>query len=523
MKGGKTRRRVLSVLLGAGIVALLALLAACGSGGGAGYQLDGVVQAVDGQQVVLTLDDGSKVRLDTEKQADDARKMIGEEVKCKVKAGEDRPKLIDIEKVGAPTTMPGLQVMAEDFHFSGVVESTGIDAIVIGGKTFKVNAATILDQGLVTGVVAEAQFIMLSDGGLMATEVSTKAPDEAAASQAQPGEGVAEDYTLTGVIGSITANELMLGGKTFEIDAVTVLDQGLKPGVMARVEFVIQADGSLLALQVETDAPEVTEAKQEDYTANGPIQAMDMYSVTVDGRKFMIDGTTRLDKGLAQGVLVEIEFVIKPDGSMLATQVETSGIDEGTNLYFAGPIQSMSPTAWVIGGKTFAVNAVTQLDQGLGVGINANVEFVTRPDGSFLSVHIENTGFKFIGMVQAIAPNAYTIGGRVFTTNANTLVDQGLKVRKLVQVSFLIQPDGSLLALQIKIPKTKVTGFTFKGVVQSLTATSMVATGQAFDVIPTTVLGVGVATGVEVNVVFDIKPGNILSAISVQNAKAAQK
>lgn len=36
-------------------------------------------------------------------------------------------------------------------------------------------------------------------------------------------------------------------------------------------------------------------------------------------------------------------------------------------------------------------------------------------------------------------------------------------------------------------------------------------------------MGAGVATGVEVNVVFDIKPGNILSALSVENAKTAKK
>ncbi|MDZ4230335.1 MAG: DUF5666 domain-containing protein, partial [Dehalococcoidales bacterium] len=84
----------------------------------------------------------------------------------------------------------------------------------------------------------------------------------------------------------------------------------------------------------------------------------------------------------------------------------------------------------------------------------------------------------------------------------------------------VIQPGGSLLALQIKKPDTKVQAFTFKGIVQSLSATSMMVTGQTFQVSPATVIGAGVATGIEVVVTFDITPGNILSAISVQSAKA---
>ncbi|MBI2832163.1 MAG: hypothetical protein HYX79_07905 [Chloroflexi bacterium] len=417
-----------------------------------------------------------------------------------------------------PTPKPTLAPSSfEDFHLIATIESIGTDTWTIGGKKFKVGANTILDKGLAVGVEANVEFNLLPDGTMLATSIETPGADD-----------IAENFSLTGVIGSISANQLVLGGKMFKIDANTMLDNGLKTGVLARVEFKMQADGSLLALEIETDAPDTLTAGTplepgENFTAGGPIQAMDSVSVTVDGRKFAIDGNTILDSGLAPGVLVRVEFVIKPDGTLLAKEVETSGIDEGVNLYFAGPIQSIGPIAWVVGGKIFAVTATTQFDEGLAVGINANVEFIIKLDGSFQAVHIENSGFKFIGMVQAIAPDAYAVSGHIFKTNANTLIEKGLKIGKLVQVDFIIQPDGSLLALQIKVPKTKVQAFTFKGVVQSLSATSIVVTGQTFQVYPTTVIGAGVAAGIEVNVTFDIKPGNILAAISVQNAKVAQK
>ncbi len=528
MKREKIRFRTLLTSLTVGAVSIGLLLSACQTSATT-RDIEAVVQAVDGQKVVLTLDDGSKVRIEAKKLVDDAKNMIGAEVKARVKVSDDSPELIKIEKVSEQTVsmIPGLQASPEDFHFGGVIESMGTDTWTIGGKAFKVNAATIKDNGLAVGVIAQTEFIMLADGSLLATKVETDADDNIVLAQGQPVSQIAEDFSLAGVIGSISANQLVLGGKTFKMDANTLRDQGLMAGILAKVEFVVQADGSFLALEVETDAPATAIpgkpiTRQEDYTAGGPIQSMEKGFVMVDGRKFIVDASTKLDSGLSPNVLVKVEFVIKPDGTLLATEIETAGIDEGLNLYFAGPIESMSPTAWTIGGKSFAVIPTTQFDQGLALGINANVEFTIKPDGSFQAVHIENTGFRFIGMVQAIAPDAISIGGRIFKTNANTLVDQGLKVRKLAQVEFLIQPDGTLLALQVKVPKIKTLGFTFKGVMQSTTATSMAVTGQTFQIDPTTIVGAGVAAGTEVNIVFDIKPGNILSAISVQNAKVAQ-
>lgn len=503
---GKTGLRTALTLIMAAAVSLTLVLAACGSGA-ATEEIDAVVQGVDGGEIILTLDDGTRLHVEAETKADDARGMIGEKVTAKIEVGDDNPKLVEIQKSSTSSSiMPG----PEDYHFIGAVESIGAEAWIVGGKTFKVNSATMLDTGLAVGVEADVEFILLTDGTKLATKIETPASDDTVG-----------DYSATGVITSLTATEVVLGDRSFKIDANTMLDNGLAVGVMARVEFVTQADGSFLAKEVETDAP--ASAAGEDFTAGGPIQSMDSTSLMVDGRKFAINASTILDSGLSQSVLVRVEFVIQPDGSLLAKSVETAGIDEGANLYFAGPIQSISPTAWVIGGKTFAVTPATMLDEGLAVGINANVEFIIKADGSFEAVHIEDSGFELIGMVQAIAPDAYAVGGHIFKTNAYTAIERGLKVGKLVQVKFIIQPGGSMLALQIKKADTKVQAFTFKGIVQSLSTTALTVTGQTFQLSPATAIGAGVTTGTEVVVTFDIQAGNVLKAISVQSAKAVRK
>ncbi|MBI2871584.1 MAG: hypothetical protein HYY00_00145 [Chloroflexi bacterium] len=490
------------------------------SGREAEHEIRGKLQAVDGKQAVIALDDGSKVRVEVEKSSGDLEEMVGEDVRVKIEAGDDNPKLAEIEKSSDDALdIPGLEATPEDFHFSGAIESMGADAWVVGGKTFSVNAATMLDQGLAMGVAAEVEFIMLSDGSLLATQIETPASDDALTGTGE----VAEDFSLTGVIQSLTADQVVIGDKSLRMDANTVLDMGLGVGMLARAEFVVQADGSLLALEVETDTPGLAELEQENFTATGPLESMQSGMVMVDGRSFKTDATTILDNGLAQGVLVKVEFELLPDGTMHALEVETTGIDEGTDLYFSGVIQSMGASAFVIGGKTFTVDAATVLDQNLAVGVLVNVQFVVQPDGSLRALEIEDTGFEFTGLLQVVSPNAYTIGGRTFQVGAATLIDRGLKVRKLAKVHFTMQPDGSFLALEIKTVKSKVQGFSFKAVVQSMSATSLVASGQTFQIDATTTIGAGVAVGIEVDVHFDIKPGGTLVALSVQKAGVTKK
>ena len=62
----------------------------------------------------------------------------------------------------------------------------------------------------------------------------------------------AEDFKLSGVIQSKGADSWVIGGYTFKVDSNTVLDSGLNVGVTARVEYVVLADGSWRATEIQT-------------------------------------------------------------------------------------------------------------------------------------------------------------------------------------------------------------------------------------------------------------------------------
>ncbi len=65
-------------------------------------------------------------------------------------------------------------------------------------------------------------------------------------------EGVIEDLHLA----PDGTGWVVIGGRTILIDENTDLDEGLAVGADADVDFVVLPDGTLLATQIEVDAPD---------------------------------------------------------------------------------------------------------------------------------------------------------------------------------------------------------------------------------------------------------------------------
>jgi hypothetical protein len=125
----------------------------------------------------------------------------------------------------------------EDERFAGVIETIGADSWKIGGRTFKVNAATALDDGLIVGAKARVEFITLADGSQLATEIET---DEA-------------DERFSGIVENITATSWVVGGKTFKITGDTRVDSDIKVGSKVRVRFTALVDGTMQATRIQED------------------------------------------------------------------------------------------------------------------------------------------------------------------------------------------------------------------------------------------------------------------------------
>ncbi|GEM_PF-1956612 len=239
-------------------------------------------------------------------------------------------------ETGAAEDKPKAGV-AEDLGFAGVVQSKTANTMVIGGKTFKVDQATLLDAGLNQGAIAKVEFVTLPDGSLLAKKIETEAADDAA--KAKPSAaGVVEDFHFNGVIQTMGANTWMVSGRTFKVDAATMLDSGLKAGAMAKVEFITMPDGTAVATKIETsaigvgieDKPKQPVAGQpasqvlEDFNFSGIVASISPSAWVIGGRTFNMNQTTIIDTGVTLGVMVKVKFVVLPDGSTLATKIETA-------------------------------------------------------------------------------------------------------------------------------------------------------------------------------------------------------
>ncbi len=179
MRGKKSlcRRLLPAVVLTAG---LLLISTAC-AGEITTQDIQGILQAMEGQEMVIRLDDGTTVRItvETDQTAAEAQALLGEQVKLKVRSENGIRQLIEVERRGS-----------ED-HFSGVIQSMSADVWVIGGRDFQVNANTRLDEGLAAGVMVRVEAVVLLDGTLVATEIQTLNE---------------EDFKFSGVIESMDAD-----------------------------------------------------------------------------------------------------------------------------------------------------------------------------------------------------------------------------------------------------------------------------------------------------------------------------
>ena len=276
-------------LLGAMLIALPACQQASAE------DIKGLLQAVEGKEVVIKLDDGTVARITIKDDKSLARveDMVGKQVDASVRLRGGRQELERVEK----------RAKIEDQATSGAIEMINATTARIGGRDFKITATTELDGGLIAGANARVEFLTLPDGTLMATQIETDK----------------EVRKVRGGIDSISDDKLVIGGQNFHMDDTTHRSGGLTAGVMAHVEFV-DDNGVKHVTELE---PQV-----ENTHFVGTLQSMNEGYITVDGRTFKLNAATVLDNGLAVGVPVRLEFITMADGQLVATEVET---DENEN------------------------------------------------------------------------------------------------------------------------------------------------------------------------------------------------
>ena len=325
-------------------------------------EIQGLLEALEGRELVVKKDDGTTVRITAESTEDtaEAALLVGKPVTVQVRTEDDGDRELVI-----------LIQRGSDDHFSGVIQSIGAEEWVIGGRTFQIDENTMLDEGLAVGVMVEVESFSLPDGSLTARQIETRED---------------RDFQFSGEIRSMNDGVWVIGGRTFTVNDATALDEGLAVGVEARVEFITMADGTMLATEIETDEGD------DRNRFCGEIESMTEDWWVVGGRSFAVNDATRIDGDFTIGDVVRVRFAVIDD-VLLATRIQEESGGGGGEEEFVGEVQFIYADSWIIGGMTFAINATTRLEGDLAVGEDARVDFVMIDDSKLATrIRPESSG-----------------------------------------------------------------------------------------------------------------------------------
>ncbi|MBI5878653.1 MAG: hypothetical protein HZB53_13470 [Chloroflexi bacterium] len=170
----------------------------------------------------------------------------------------------------------------------------------------------------------------------------------------------------------------------------------------------------------------------------GTVEAVGANSLTVNGKAVTTDANTKFKPNVAAvvvGAMVEVDGVYQADLTILATEVEV----KQASGEFKGLIESFGATQWVVGGKTFVIDANTQIKGTPVAGRMAEVKYAKQPDGSLLALKIEVNSskprrFEFTGVLKAMGATEWKVGTRVVQVSPSTIIKGTPAVGRYVTV-----------------------------------------------------------------------------------------
>ena len=361
--------------------------------------------------------------------------------------------------------------------------------LVVRGFQIHVTAQTHIegeeDQQLTladlqVGMLVEVEARLRPNGQLLATKIEVKNETYV--------EVFHRKVEIKGFIRALSDSTLTVGGLTFQVTSLTRIygedDQSLSFADLQVGQFV-EVKGYfdlrhrlLFALEIK-----VEEIDEEEFELVGRIEAVGSDSLVVGGLTFRINDSTVIEDAwdrpltlgdLQVGMLVKIEALIQPDGTLLATEIKVRKAFHPV-VDVRGPIEALSDSTLTVAGMVFhARPGVYVIDaQGqqamlsdLQVGTVVRVRGVVHPDGTYWAMrirvltHADDQEVEFTGTIETLGTDSLVVAGVTVFVNANTQISghdgmpitlADLQTGQIVEVKATIQPGLSLVALEIKL------------------------------------------------------------------------
>jgi hypothetical protein len=298
---------------------------------------------------------------------------------------------VRIELQGLSEPLPQLdpQALAQGVSsFTGLVEQRQDDAWIISGTRILVNETTIVegDTGEAVGRIAQVSIIS-----------GTDAP-QAIGISLLGSEDVAMTPTITGVIDSVDGSKIRLAGRTFKLDASTVIDSGsfvMEPGVRARVESEcaeqVPGEGvcrgsELVANRIVLLAPE---GASETVTVEGVFQGQDDGAWIIAGVPIDFAPESPSLVTPPAGTTVKVTGSQQGEAIIVATAESVRPPEELGLVKLEGVVAQVDNNQWQIGPALFRTTAVTRIGGQLIPGARAVVWGLPNEDGSLEAIQVD--------------------------------------------------------------------------------------------------------------------------------------
>ncbi len=380
-------------------------------------------------------------------------------------------------------------------RFTGKVETlpstTGrIGDWVVSGRTIHVTDKTVLKQDkgqVMIGSLVLIEGLVQLDGSVLANTVEVK-NDFVTPNLRVHFRGVIESLPGT----TDFTGDWKVSGRTVQVSAETKVDtEGgkIEVGVNVEVSGILNSDGTVKALiiVVRGKSPVPGYVKFIGVIKSLPPTTSSTPNFVGDWkvgeRTVHVSADTKIDqdKGKVQvGALVEVEGVVRNDGTVEAKEIEVKHVfnDTANYLRFFGKIEALPggntlTGDWTVGGKTVHVGDRTRIRREHGrveVGAYVEVEGNQRTDGSIDAYKIEveqdadapdgAVGFiNFYGQIKTLPEDTnfvgkWTVGDKTVVVTDATKINQRrgqVKVDAYVEVKGYLLDDGSVKAIKIEV------------------------------------------------------------------------
>jgi hypothetical protein len=412
----------------------------------------------------------------------------------------------------------------QTIRWQGTVEAVLPDGLQVSGQRVRWTGDTQILGSVQVGSQVEIEGTH-ADGALSAMVIRVRSSAESTAM----GPGAAGTFVsplptpiprmeFRGVVEEILPNGYRVAGQTVIVTTTTRVEGAVEVGVFVKVKGILQADGSVLALQIEVEAPPA------EVEFKGVVEAILPDGYQIAGRTVIVTATTRIDGPIAVGTFVEVKGTLQPDGTILASRIHRE--EEGQpRVEFEGMVEEILPNGYRVAGQTVIVTTTTRIEGPIAVGDFVKVEGIPQPDGTILATRIRlREEVKFTGLVEEILPDGYRVSGRTVVVTDFTKVKGPIAVGDWVEVKGFLQADGRILAREIKVKKAPgPVRMEFKGVVEEVLPNGYRIAGITVVVTATTRIDGPIAVGDLVEVKGVLQADGTVLAFRIHVEKPERK